>query len=126
MALDGEGRFLAMRFDILGNLGAYLSQFGPYIPYLGATMMTGVYRTPLIHVRVRGVYTNTVPVDAYRGAGRPEAAYLLERLVDRAGPRDRHEARMRSAGGTSSAPTRCPTRRRSAIAPTTPAIFAAT
>jgi carbon-monoxide dehydrogenase large subunit len=83
VALDADGRFLAMRFDILGNLGAYLSQFGPYIPYLGATMMTGVYRTPLLHVRVRGIYTNTVPVDAYRGAGRPEAAYLLERLVDR-------------------------------------------
>jgi carbon-monoxide dehydrogenase large subunit len=84
VAMDPDGRFLAMRFDILGNLGAYLSQFGPYIPYLGATMMTGVYRTPLLFVRVRGVYTNTVPVDAYRGAGRPEAAYLLERLVDRA------------------------------------------
>ncbi|MFE1599176.1 xanthine dehydrogenase family protein molybdopterin-binding subunit [Methylobacterium sp. ID0610] len=84
VALDGEGRFLAMRFDVVGDLGAYLSQFGPYIPYLGATMLTGVYRTPLVHVRVRGLYTNTVPVDAYRGAGRPEAAYLVERLVDRA------------------------------------------
>ncbi|MCZ8098019.1 MAG: xanthine dehydrogenase family protein molybdopterin-binding subunit [Burkholderiales bacterium] len=84
VALDKSGKFLAMRFDILGNLGAYLSQFGPYIPYLGATMMTGVYKTPEIYVRVRGIYTNTVPVDAYRGAGRPEAAYLLERLVDRA------------------------------------------
>jgi carbon-monoxide dehydrogenase large subunit len=84
IALDQNGHFLAMRFDILGNLGAYLSQYGPYIPYLGGTMMTGVYKTPLIHVRVRGVYTNTVPVDAYRGAGRPEAAYLLERLVDHA------------------------------------------
>lgn len=84
VALDGEGRFLAMRFDVVGDLGAYLSQFGPYIPYLGATMLTGVYRTPALHVRVRGVYTNTVPVDAYRGAGRPEAAYLVERLVDRA------------------------------------------
>ena len=82
VATDAEGRFLAMRFDILGNLGAYLSQFGPYIPYLGATMMTGVYQTPHIHVRVRGIYTNTTPVDAYRGAGRPEAAYLLERTVD--------------------------------------------
>ena len=82
--MDQGGKFLAMRFDILGNLGAYLSQFGPYIPFLGATMMTGVYRTPALYVRVRGVYTNTVPVDAYRGAGRPEAAYLLERLVDRA------------------------------------------
>jgi carbon-monoxide dehydrogenase large subunit len=84
VALDSRGRFLAMRFDILGNLGAYLSQYGPYIPYLGGTMMTGVYATPLLHVRVRGVYTNTVPVDAYRGAGRPEAAYVLERLVDAA------------------------------------------
>ena len=83
VALDTGGKFLAMRFDILGNLGAYLSQFGPYIPFLGATMMTGVYKTPAIYVRVRGIYTNTVPVDAYRGAGRPEAAYLLERLVDR-------------------------------------------
>ncbi len=73
-----------MRFDVIGDLGAYLSQYGPYIPYLGATMLTGVYKTPAVHVRVRGVYTNTVPVDAYRGAGRPEAAYLIERLVDRA------------------------------------------
>jgi aerobic carbon-monoxide dehydrogenase large subunit len=84
VAMDRSGRFLAMRFDILGNLGAYASQFGPYIPYLGATMLTGVYKTPELFVRVRGVYTNTVQVDAYRGAGRPEAAYLLERLVDHA------------------------------------------
>ncbi|RVU15662.1 xanthine dehydrogenase family protein molybdopterin-binding subunit [Methylobacterium oryzihabitans] len=84
VALDADGRFLAMRFDVVGDLGAYLSQYGPYIPYLGATMLTGVYRTPVMFARVRGVYTNTVPVDAYRGAGRPEAAYLVERLVDRA------------------------------------------
>lgn len=84
VALDADGTFLAMRFDVIGDLGAYLSQYGPYIPYLGATMLTGVYKTPAVHVRVRGVYTNTVPVDAYRGAGRPEAAYLIERLVDRA------------------------------------------
>jgi carbon-monoxide dehydrogenase large subunit len=82
MALDADGRFLALRVDILGNLGAYLSQFGPYIPWLGATMATGTYDIAQIHVRCRGVYTNTVPVDAYRGAGRPEAAYVLERLVD--------------------------------------------
>ncbi|MCW6510761.1 xanthine dehydrogenase family protein molybdopterin-binding subunit [Lichenifustis flavocetrariae] len=82
MALDAEGRFLALRIDILGNLGAYLSQFGPYIPWLGVTMATGAYDIPVIHVRCRGVYTHTVPVDAYRGAGRPEAAYVLERLVD--------------------------------------------
>ena len=82
MALDANGRFLAMRVDILGNLGAYLSQFGPFIPWLGATMATGSYDITTLYVRCRGVYTHTVPVDAYRGAGRPEAAYVLERLVD--------------------------------------------
>jgi carbon-monoxide dehydrogenase large subunit len=82
MALDEEGHFLAMRVDILGNLGAYLSQFAPYIPWLGASMATGTYHIPVLHARVRGIYTHTLPVDAYRGAGRPEAAYVLERLVD--------------------------------------------
>ncbi len=82
MALDGEGRFLALRVDILGNLGAYLSMFAPYIPWLGASMATGCYHIDALHARVRGIYTHTVPVDAYRGAGRPEAAYVLERLVD--------------------------------------------
>ena len=82
MALDTEGRFLAMRVDILGNLGAYLSQFGPFIPWLGASMATGSYDIDALYARVRGIYTHTVPVDAYRGAGRPEAAYVLERLVD--------------------------------------------
>jgi aerobic carbon-monoxide dehydrogenase large subunit len=82
MALDSEGRFLALRVDILGNLGAYLSMFAPYIPWLGASMATGSYHIDALHARVRGVYTHTVPVDAYRGAGRPEAAYVLERLVD--------------------------------------------
>ena len=83
MALDARGRFLALRADIRANLGAYLSQFAPYIPWLGATMASGPYDIGAVHVRVRGVYTHTAPVDAYRGAGRPEAAYLLERLVDR-------------------------------------------
>ncbi len=82
MALNAEGKFLAMRVDILGNLGAYLYLFAPYIPWLGASMATGSYDIGALHARVRGVYTHTVPVDAYRGAGRPEAAYLLERLVD--------------------------------------------
>jgi len=82
MALDASGRFLAMRVDILGNLGAYLSQYAPYIPWLGATMATGPYDIRALYARVRGVYTHTLPVDAYRGAGRPEAAYVLERLVD--------------------------------------------
>jgi carbon-monoxide dehydrogenase large subunit len=83
MALDSEGRFLALRVDILGNLGAYLSLFAPYIPWLGASMATGPYHIDALYARVRGVYTHTVPVDAYRGAGRPEAAYVLERLVDK-------------------------------------------
>jgi aerobic carbon-monoxide dehydrogenase large subunit len=83
MALDSEGRFLALRVDILGNLGAYLSLFGPFIPWLGASMATGPYDIGALYARCRGVYTHTVPVDAYRGAGRPEAAYVLERLVDK-------------------------------------------
>jgi carbon-monoxide dehydrogenase large subunit len=82
MALDKNGRFLALKIDILGNVGGYLSQNGPYIPWLGATMATGPYDIPAIYVRCRSVYTHTVPVEAYRGAGRPEAAYVLERLVD--------------------------------------------
>ena len=83
MALDANGRFLGLRVDILANLGAYPSQFGPYIPWLGASMASGPYNIDALHARVRGVYTHTVPVDAYRGAGRPEAAYVLERLVDK-------------------------------------------
>ena len=83
MALDADGRFLALRVDILGNLGANLTMFAPYIPWLGATMATGPYDIGALYARCRGVYTHTVPVDAYRGAGRPEAAYVLERLVDK-------------------------------------------
>jgi carbon-monoxide dehydrogenase large subunit len=82
MALDKDGRFLAMRIDSLANVGAYLSQFGPYIPFLTVTMATGCYDIPKYYGRVRDIYTNTQPVDAYRGAGRPEAAYMIERLVD--------------------------------------------
>lgn len=82
MALDGEGRFLGMRASIVANMGAYISQYAANIPYLGATMSTGVYHIPALHVMIDGVYTNTCPVDAYRGAGRPEAAFLLEKLVD--------------------------------------------
>jgi carbon-monoxide dehydrogenase large subunit len=82
MALDEKGRFLALDIDIIADMGAYLSCYAPYIPWLGAGMATGVYDIPTAFVRLRGVYTNTVPVDAYRGAGRPEAAYVIERLVD--------------------------------------------
>ncbi len=82
LALDGEGRFLALDIDLIADMGAYLSCYAPFIPFIGAGMSPGVYDIPACHVRVRGVFTNTVPVDAYRGAGRPEAAYVIERLVD--------------------------------------------
>jgi len=83
LALDQNGKFLALRVSTLANLGAYLSTFSTCIPtYLYATLLAGVYTTPAVYVEVRSVFTNTVPVDAYRGAGRPEATYLLERLVD--------------------------------------------
>jgi carbon-monoxide dehydrogenase large subunit len=82
LALDENHRFLALHVDLVANMGAYLSQFAPLIPTLGAVLSPGVYDISTCHVRVRGVYTNTVPVDAYRGAGRPEAAYVIERLVD--------------------------------------------
>lgn len=85
LALDAEGRFLALRTNTLANMGAYLSTFAPCIPtWLHGTLMAGNYRTPLIYVNVRAVFTNTVPVDAYRGAGRPEATYSIERVVDMA------------------------------------------
>jgi len=84
VALDDKGRFLALDLDIIADMGAYLSCYAPYIPWLGVGMATGVYDIAAAHVRLRGVYTNTVPVDAYRGAGRPEAAYLIERAVEAA------------------------------------------
>ena len=84
MALAEDGKFLAMDVDLIGDMGAYLSTFGPYIPHGGAGMLPGLYDIQAFHCRVRTVFTNTVPVDAYRGAGRPEAAYVVERLVDAA------------------------------------------
>jgi carbon-monoxide dehydrogenase large subunit len=85
LALDGDGRFLALRVHNYANMGGYLSNFGPYIPTdAGVLMNNGVYAFEVIHVRVTGVFTNTVPVDAYRGAGRPESIYLLERTIDAA------------------------------------------
>ena len=84
MALAEDGKFLGMDVDLMGDMGAYLSTFAPYIPHGGAGMLPGLYDIQAFHCRVRTVFTNTVPVDAYRGAGRPEAAYVLERLVDAA------------------------------------------
>jgi carbon-monoxide dehydrogenase large subunit len=83
MGFDSDGRIVAMQVDTLAALGGYLSNFAPSIPgnsYPQTT--TGLYRTPNLHLRVRGVYTNTVPVDAYRGSGRPEATWINERLIE--------------------------------------------
>jgi carbon-monoxide dehydrogenase large subunit len=85
VALSREGKFLGLRVKTTANLGAYLSTFAPAVPtYLYATLLNGVYEWGAIHAQVTGVFSNTTPVDAYRGAGRPEACYLLERMVDAA------------------------------------------
>ncbi|OUS22019.1 carbon monoxide dehydrogenase [Rhodobacterales bacterium 59_46_T64] len=85
LALDADNNFTALRTDTYANMGAYLSTFAPSVPtWLHGTLMAGNYKTPLVYVNVKAVFTNTVPVDAYRGAGRPEATYQLERVVDKA------------------------------------------
>ncbi len=85
LALDGDNNFTAIRTETHANMGAYLSTFAPSVPtWLHGTLMAGNYKTPLIYVNVKAVFTNTVPVDAYRGAGRPEATFQLERVVDKA------------------------------------------
>ncbi|MEY4680574.1 MAG: xanthine dehydrogenase family protein molybdopterin-binding subunit [Alphaproteobacteria bacterium] len=85
LAVDRDNRFIGIRVTVNANLGAYLSHYGPFIPTdLFAWMVPGCYAFPVAWCNVKGVYTNTSPVDAYRGAGRPEAAYMIERLVDKA------------------------------------------
>lgn len=85
LAMDDDGKFLGLRVQTTANLGAYLSTFAPLVPtFLYATLLAGQYTTPAIHCTVKAVFSNTVPVDALRGAGRPEATYLIERLVDKA------------------------------------------
>jgi carbon-monoxide dehydrogenase large subunit len=85
LALDKDNNFTAIRTDTHANMGAYLSTFAPSVPtWLHGTLMAGNYKTPLIYVNVKAVFTNTVPVDAYRGAGRPEATFQLERVIDKA------------------------------------------
>ncbi|MBY6155506.1 xanthine dehydrogenase family protein molybdopterin-binding subunit [Vannielia litorea] len=85
LAMDAEGNFTALRTETYANMGAYLSTFAPSVPtWLHGTLMAGNYKTPLIYVNVKAVFTNTVPVDAYRGAGRPEATFQLERVIDKA------------------------------------------
>jgi carbon-monoxide dehydrogenase large subunit len=112
LALDEDGKFLALRVATVANMGAYLSTFASCIPtYLYATLLAGVYTTPAIYAEVKAVFTNTVPVDAYRGAGRPEATFLIERLVDIAAREmgmDRVEIRRRNFIPTDAFPYQTP------------------
>jgi len=83
LGLDAQGKFVALKVATVANMGAYLSTFAPCIPtYLYGTLLAGTYTTPAIYVETKAVFTHTTPVDAYRGAGRPEATFLLERIVD--------------------------------------------
>jgi carbon-monoxide dehydrogenase large subunit len=84
LAIDAKGKFLGLRVSLIANVGAYLSPMGPFVPTRSTDLVSGLYTTPAIAINVKGVCTNTVPVCAYRGAGRPEASYLIERLVDAA------------------------------------------
>ncbi len=84
LALDADGRILALRVDIAANMGSYFNQYGAIIPWFSVVMMTGVYDIQTVHAVCKGVFTHSVPTDAYRGAGRPEAAFLIERLMDEA------------------------------------------
>jgi carbon-monoxide dehydrogenase large subunit len=112
LALDRDGRFLALRVDTLADVGAYVSTFGAAIPGpIYSALLAGVYKTPAIHVTVTGVFSNTVPTDAYRGAGRPEACYVLERLADKAARElalDRAEIRRRNLVRRSDMPYKTP------------------
>ncbi len=85
LAMDANGMFLALRVKTIANMGAYLSTFASSVPtILYATLLAGQYKTPAIYAEVKAVFTNTAPVDAYRGAGRPEATYVVERIVEQA------------------------------------------
>ena len=85
LALDADCRILGLKVHVKAAMGAYLHQFGPFIPFVGTSMTSGLYDIPAVFAKVEGVYMHTVPTDAFRGAGRPEAAYLIERLIEKAG-----------------------------------------
>src|SRR6516165_8380122 len=112
VALDADGRFLALHVQTFANLGAYVSTFGAAIPSaIYSALFAGGYRTPAIFVEVTGVFTNTTPTDAFRGAGRPEACYVLERLADCAAQKlgiDRAEIRRRNLIPPSAMPYKTP------------------
>ena len=110
LAMDKDGRFLAMRTRNVANMGAYLSNFGPFIPTgAGTKVLASVYGFQAIYANVIGAFTNTVPVDAYRGAGRPESNYMVERLIDAAAREigaDRIELRRKNMVPPSAMPYR--------------------
>ncbi len=112
LAFDSEGHFLALRVETVANLGAYVSTFGAAVPSaIYSALLAGVYRTPVIAVQSAGVFTNTLPTDAYRGAGRPEACYVLERLADEAAHvlgLDRAEVRRRNLIAADAMPYKTP------------------
>jgi carbon-monoxide dehydrogenase large subunit len=112
IAMDAEGKFLALRTRNVANMGAYLSNFGPYIPTAAGTgVLASVYGFQAVYANVFGVFTNTTPVDAYRGAGRPESNYLVERLIDAAAREigvDRVELRRRNMVGPEQMPHKTP------------------
>jgi len=112
LALDHDGHFLALRVHTRADLGAYVSSFGAAIPGpIYSALLAGVYKTPAVFVEVTGVFSNTVPTDAYRGAGRPEACYVLERLADQAARElgiDRAEIRRRNLIPVSAMPYKTP------------------
>ncbi len=112
LALDKDGRFLALRHTTIANMGAYLSTFAPFIPTTAGTrILPTVYGAPTVYTQIKGVFTNTTPVDAYRGAGRPENVYLVERLVDLAAAEtglSRDEIRRRNFIPASAMPYKTP------------------
>ena len=112
LALDGDGNFLAVRVDTVADVGAYVSTFGASIPSaIYSALLAGVYKTPAVYVEVTTAFTNTVPTDAYRGAGRPEACYVLERLADTAARTlklDRAEIRRRNLISPTAMPYKTP------------------
>ena len=116
LGTDHGGAFCCVAVTTWANMGAYLSNFGPFIPQLAAPMLSGVYKIGSIFLGIKGTLTNTVPVDAYRGAGRPEAIYLLERTIDIAASSG--SRRKSLGGGTSSSLPTCLTRPRSRAATT--------
>lgn len=112
LAVDKEGRFLALRVRNVANMGAYLSNYAPFIPTMAGTgVLASVYGFEAVYANVIGVFTHTVPVDAYRGAGRPESNYLVERLIDAAARElkiDRAELRRRNMVGPEAMPYTTP------------------